>query len=449
MNRPFVILITGLPGAGKTTLGRRLAAVFGLPFIHKDGIKETLYDAIGEHDYQTSRRLGYASMKLLYHIAESLLAAGQSLVVEATFDPELATEEWRQAQTRYDFDALQIQCCCRHDARIARFLARRETGERHPSHPDRLYYQNNPAARQVERLANLAIGGEIIEVDTTNPATVDYAALYSRVGAALGKLIPQEALHSLSIVQELLDDTVVGVYLFGSAVMGGLRVDSDVDVLAIINQPLSEARRKEVAARLMAVSGRMEDADGTRPIELTIIHLAEIVPWRYPPRSELLYGEWLRQDFAENRVPKPEPNPDLAIVLTKVRQNSIPLLGPEARRLLEPVPTGHLRLALAETLPALMGELRGDERNVLLTLARMWLTAATGEIAPKDVAVRWATTHLPEACGAILDLARRAYLGEVVDRWDDKEREVRILARHIKQGIETCLGNLIGGKPSQ
>jgi aminoglycoside 9-adenylyltransferase len=276
---------------------------------------------------------------------------------------------------------------------------------------------------------------------------VDNAALYSRIAAALGRPIPPGALQALRIVQELLDDTVVGVYLFGSAVMGGLRRDSDVDVLAVINQPLAEAKRKKVVARLMAASGRMGDAAGARPIELTIIHLAEIVPWRYPPRSELLYGEWLRQDFAENRAPKPEPNPDLAIMLTQVRQSSIPLLGPEARRLIEPVPTGHLRLALAETLPALLGDLHGDERNVLLTLARMWLTAATGEIAPKDVAARWAITRLPEAWGAFLDMARRAYLGEAVDRWDDKRRQARILARHMKQCIETCLGNPTGGKP--
>jgi aminoglycoside 9-adenylyltransferase len=276
---------------------------------------------------------------------------------------------------------------------------------------------------------------------------VDNAALYSRIAAALGRPIPPGALQALRIVQELLDDTVVGVYLFGSAVMGGLRRDSDVDVLAVINQPLAEAKRKKVVARLMAASGRMGNAAGARPIELTIIHLAQIVPWRYPPRSELLYGEWLRQDFAENRAPKPEPNPDLAIMLTQVRQSSIPLLGPEARRLIEPVPTGHLRLALAETLPALLGDLHGDERNVLLTLARMWLTAATGEIAPKDVAARWAITRLPEAWGAFLDMARRAYLGEAVDRWDDKRRQTRILARHMKQCIETCLGNPTGGKP--
>jgi shikimate kinase len=38
--RSFLIIVTGAPAAGKTTVGRRLAEAFGLPFIYKDGIKE-------------------------------------------------------------------------------------------------------------------------------------------------------------------------------------------------------------------------------------------------------------------------------------------------------------------------------------------------------------------------------------------------------------------------
>lgn len=33
---------------------------------------------------------------------------------------------------------------------------------------------------------------------------------------------------------------LIGVYLYGSAVMGGLRMNSDVDILVITNQSLSE-----------------------------------------------------------------------------------------------------------------------------------------------------------------------------------------------------------------
>ena len=45
------------------------------------------------------------------------------------------------------------------------------------------------------------------------------------------KEIPKEATQALNLIKEVLDNQLVGVYLYGSAVMGGLRVKSDVDIL--------------------------------------------------------------------------------------------------------------------------------------------------------------------------------------------------------------------------
>ncbi|GAA0952720.1 AAA family ATPase [Nonomuraea longicatena] len=43
----LVVLVNGLPGAGKTTLAKVLAAELGLPLFSKDRIKETLADRLG------------------------------------------------------------------------------------------------------------------------------------------------------------------------------------------------------------------------------------------------------------------------------------------------------------------------------------------------------------------------------------------------------------------
>ena len=68
-----------------------------------------------------------------------------------------------------------------------------------------------------------------------------------------------------------------------------------------------------------------------------------------------------------------------------------------------------------QSLPGLIAGIKGDERNVILTLARMWLTAAVGDFQPKDVAAEWAIPRLPKEQGALLDLARTAYRGECVE----------------------------------
>jgi shikimate kinase len=46
MRKPFVV-ISGLPGSGKTTLGRRLAPALTLPFIDKDDILDRLFESKG------------------------------------------------------------------------------------------------------------------------------------------------------------------------------------------------------------------------------------------------------------------------------------------------------------------------------------------------------------------------------------------------------------------
>lgn len=122
----------------------------------------------------------------------------------------------------------------------------------------------------------------------------------------------------------------------------------------------------------------------------------------------------------------------------------IALHGPKAHRLLDPVPGEHIERAIGESLPQLIEGLEGDERNVLLTLARMWMTAATGDIVPKDTAATWAIGQLPESLGATLDLARQAYLGEATDSCADKGDEVARLVDYMKQSIADCLGRAVG-----
>nr|WP_240457625.1 aminoglycoside adenylyltransferase family protein [Halomonas socia] len=228
---------------------------------------------------------------------------------------------------------------------------------------------------------------------------------------------------------------MVGVYLFGSALAGGLRPNSDVDVLAIISQPLDEWVRRRIVEALMAVSGNPADDGSPRPLEVTLLCRRALVPWRYPPRSELVYGEWLRDEFEQGHIPSAAADPDLAVVLTTARQQSLALCGPELAELIAPIPEADLRRAIVESLPGLVDGLEGDERNVLLTLARMWMTLETGEIASKDVAAGWALERLPPEHRDALALARRAYLEGGNDDWTQRIPQVEALAGFMQRAI--------------
>ncbi|KOY17460.1 aminoglycoside nucleotidyltransferase ANT(9) [Paenibacillus xylanivorans] len=251
--------------------------------------------------------------------------------------------------------------------------------------------------------------------------------------------IPKQAMQALKIVEELLGSSIVGVYLFGSAVNGGLRINSDVDVLVVVNNSLPEVTRKKLTDRLMLISGKIGNTDSMRPIEVTVINHSDVVPWRYPPRNEFTYGEWLRSVFEKGQIQDPTYDPDLAIVLAQARKNSISLFGPDALDILDPVPMTDIRRAIKESLPGLIEGIKGDERNVILTLARMWQTVSIGEISPKDLAAKWALPRLPKEYSTLLDLARKAYRGEYVDKWEGLDSEVTALVNHMKNSIESCL----------
>lgn len=102
--------------------------------------------------------------------------------------------------------------------------------------------------------------------------------------------VPKEAVHALDSIKELLCNSVIGVYLYGSAVMGGLRNNSDVDVLVITNRSLSETDRRKLVDRLLIISGKtgyIGNADFVRGLEVTIVNRDDIVPWKYRPKKSL------------------------------------------------------------------------------------------------------------------------------------------------------------------
>lgn len=86
----IVVLVNGLPGAGKTTLARPLAAALGLPLFSKDRIKEALADTLeaapGLSARQWSARLDEAAGESLWAL---LADAGRGAVLDGFWPAEL------------------------------------------------------------------------------------------------------------------------------------------------------------------------------------------------------------------------------------------------------------------------------------------------------------------------------------------------------------------------
>jgi len=221
-------------------------------------------------------------------------------------------------------------------------------------------------------------------------------------------------------IVDLLGDEVLGVYLYGSAMVGGLHPRSDIDLLVVTRRATTKPQARMLIESLMAISGSRAASGPARSLEVTVIVQSDVRPWRYPPRLDLQYGDWFRADYeAGNFAPWSSPNPDLAVLLTTALGASEALNGPDLAELIDAVPPADLDRAMLDGIPGLLADLEGDEANVLLTLVRIWNTLETGAIQPKDVAARWACERLGEPDRELVARARAVYLGEMPDRWDD------------------------------
>jgi predicted kinase len=181
----MLIIITGLPGTGKTTFGKQLSNELQIPFISRDALKELMFDYIGVSDREWSKKLGVASYKQLYYILETLLQSGNSVIVESNFNPKFDNETFQQFQKKYGTQILQVIFRCEGEVLYERFKQRAESGERHPGHADSHNLEEFKDILIAGKLDLLGVDSQIIEVDTTDFSEVDFDEVIEEVKRVL------------------------------------------------------------------------------------------------------------------------------------------------------------------------------------------------------------------------------------------------------------------------
>ncbi|HZC06717.1 MAG TPA: AAA family ATPase [Ktedonobacterales bacterium] len=182
---PLLVIISGKLATGKTTLGRRFAADLSLPFFFKDGVKETLFDALDAADRASSRRLGVASFTLLRYVTEAMLSAGQSLMIEANCLEEYDAPFYQSALSRHGARIAQVWLTAAPETILARFEHRAASPQRHSGHVELAHMDEFRSALQDGDDAPLPLGGALLTVDTTDFATIAYHSLLNWLRSAL------------------------------------------------------------------------------------------------------------------------------------------------------------------------------------------------------------------------------------------------------------------------
>jgi uridine kinase len=188
--RPLFVVISGLPGSGKTTLGRELARALNLPLIDKD----ELFDARGTGDASWRRALSRESDQLLK--SQALASPGAVLVsfwrVDGMPEDSGTLIDWIN-----DLQAPIVHLRCRCPPRVAaeRFAQRR----RHQGHLD----STRPFADLLESIEAQSRLGPLplepsIDVDTTVALAVTALAAKIRAMTASDLDERRELLRSLA-----------------------------------------------------------------------------------------------------------------------------------------------------------------------------------------------------------------------------------------------------------
>ncbi|MGO1697695.1 MAG: aminoglycoside adenylyltransferase domain-containing protein [Micrococcaceae bacterium] len=192
---------------------------------------------------------------------------------------------------------------------------------------------------------------------------------------------------------------------------------------------------------LLGVSGwsghtsTFPEAAGRRPLELTVVTLDDVQERSRWPRRDFQYGEWMRGDLVDGFVPQPGCDPDLVILFATALESHLVLHGQPLEEVLPPVPRNLLQQAQLEILPELLDGFDGDERNVLLTLARMIVTTESGTILPKHEAVERILPRLNQAEAELLILARDEYLGKTRPDWSQVHDDGFDVAQSLRRLI--------------
>lgn len=117
---PALVVFTGLPGTGKSTLAARAARLLRCPVFAKDVLEAALWRV--EIGPSQSVQTGWAGYELLTVLAESQLTLGQSAVLDSVATFERIRTRWRDLAAAHGATFVSVHPICSdqalHRARI-------------------------------------------------------------------------------------------------------------------------------------------------------------------------------------------------------------------------------------------------------------------------------------------------------------------------------------------
>ena len=119
-----LIVLTGLPGTGKSTIAEAVARELKIPVFAKDWLEATLRRSEFRTGDET-KNLGFAAYELLTMLAERQLMLNQSVILDSVASMENIRAQWRELAKKYGARWRVIECVWSNENAHRAFLAQR------------------------------------------------------------------------------------------------------------------------------------------------------------------------------------------------------------------------------------------------------------------------------------------------------------------------------------
>ena len=214
----------------------------------------------------------------------------------------------------------------------------------------------------------------------------------------------------LTSVKEILQDQFIGMYLFGSLANGDFDQHSDIDILVLTNNEISET---EFTA-LQEMHERIAKINSPWAIQLEVSYISQNAIRRFDRSNTIVHPRLDRGDG--ETLHRMAHESDWIIQRHILREHGVVIEGPGPRSLIDPVSRNNLRQAVTDVLPLWVNPVlddpsqidkRGYQSFFVLSLCRMLYTMKHGEIVSKPFAAKWAKENLSQWT----PLIERAWIG--------------------------------------
>jgi predicted kinase len=110
-----LIIFSGLPGTGKSTLAEAVGKALEIPVFAKDWLEAALLRS-GLRPTSADKSLGYAGYELLTVLAKRQLMLGQSVILDSVAASRTIRDTWLSLTEQYNADYRVIECICSNES---------------------------------------------------------------------------------------------------------------------------------------------------------------------------------------------------------------------------------------------------------------------------------------------------------------------------------------------